>query len=400
MKFYIPILFSIILGNLLTLSAGIVFKAFNRRFFNQKSLNEVVPVILLSIPLLASMWAGGKILNIIALLLLGASILALINLSALLLLVTMSLSLAIDALMQLTKRYLRQKSVRPKASDPSRRHFIKVAASALPALALGSVGTGMAKSFEEVKIPRINFEFPNLDPDLQDFRILHLSDLHLGYYFQLPNLENTLLNAEPSQPNLILITGDVADDLTLLPDAVNLINQLKTTHGAYISLGNHEYIRGIDKTVRIFNDGPIPLLVNTGVKLRQGNSELFIGGADDPKSMRSDIMDFINATVHETMQHAPENSFKILMSHRPRALDVAEKYNVDLILAGHTHGGQVGLNRRSVFEGLVGKEPYMWGKYNKGKSQLYTSSGLGHWFPFRLNCPAEAPLIILQRAIG
>jgi predicted MPP superfamily phosphohydrolase len=302
--------------------------------------------------------------------------------------------------MQRTKRYLQQKSVRPKTSDPSRRHFIKVAASALPAIALGSVGTGMAKSFDEVKIPRIIFEFPGLDQDLEGFRILHLSDLHLGYYFQLPNLENTMVNAETYQPNLILITGDVSDDLTLLPDALKLINQLKTTHGAFISLGNHEYIRGIDKAVRIFNDGPIPLLVNRGIQLRQGNSVLFIGGADDPKSLRSDVMDFINATVRKTMQHAPEHSFKILMSHRPRALDVADNYGVDLILAGHTHGGQVGLNRRSVFEGLVGKEPYMWGKYRKGKSQLYTSSGLGHWFPFRLNCPAEAPLIILKRAVG
>jgi predicted MPP superfamily phosphohydrolase len=50
-----------------------------------------------------------------------------------------------------------------------------------------------------------------------------------------------------------------------------------------------------------------------------------------------------------------------------------------------------------LFEGMVEREPYLWGKYKKDKTQLYTSAGMGHWFPFRLNCPPEAPLIELKK---
>ena len=99
------------------------------------------------------------------------------------------------------------------------------------------------------------------------------------------------------------------------------------------------------------------------------------------------------------MQDAPSDAFKVLMSHRAKALDFADRFNVDLILAGHTHGGQIGFNRRSVFENFLANEPYLWGKYKKGKTQLYTSSGVGHWFPFRIGCPAEAPIIVLKNRI-
>jgi predicted MPP superfamily phosphohydrolase len=101
-------------------------------------------------------------------------------------------------------------------------------------------------------------------------------------------------------------------------------------------------------------------------------------------------------SIGKSIKDSVSDEFKVLMSHRPRALDVAGEFGVDLILAGHTHGGQIGLNGRSVFEGVM-KERYLWGKYQKGSAKLYTSSGVGHWFPYRLGCPAEAPIITLVK---
>jgi len=163
-----------------------------------------------------------------------------------------------------------------------------------------------------------------------------------------------------------------------------------------VSLGNHEYYRGITDSIRIFTAGSIPLLVNQGMTLKVGLQNLFIGGADDPVSLKSNITPFLKRTVEMTMKAAQPESFSILMSHRPKTLDVANDQKIDLILSGHTHGGQIGFNGRSLFEGMIEKEPYLWGKYKKGETQLYTSSGMGHWLPFRLNCPPEAPLIILK----
>jgi uncharacterized protein len=63
---------------------------------------------------------------------------------------------------------------------------------------------------------------------------------------------------------------------------------------------------------------------------------------------------------------------------------------------GHTHGGQIGLFGRSAFEALA-PELHLWGTYARGESRLYTTSGFGHWFPFRLGCPTEAPILELVR---
>jgi predicted MPP superfamily phosphohydrolase len=89
--------------------------------------------------------------------------------------------------------------------------------------------------------------------------------------------------------------------------------------------------------------------------------------------------------------------FKILMSHRPDAFDYAASQGINLTLAGHTHGGQIGFMGRSLFDSYWA-DRYLWGEYRQGRSALYTSSGVGHWFPFRLGCPPEAPIIELRRA--
>ena len=96
------------------------------------------------------------------------------------------------------------------------------------------------------------------------------------------------------------------------------------------------------------------------------------------------------------MNGAPADGFTILMSHRPEGLNAAAALGIPLTLAGHTHGGQFGWFGRSIFEPWL-PHRYLWGKYQKDQSQLYTSAGVGHWFPFRLGCPPEAPIIVLKR---
>ena len=97
------------------------------------------------------------------------------------------------------------------------------------------------------------------------------------------------------------------------------------------------------------------------------------------------------------MDSAPQEAFSILMSHRSQALDYASPLGIDLVLAGHTHGFQLGLGGRSLFDSLL-PDRYIWGQYNQGQSQLYTTCGVGHWLPFRFGCPPEAPLIVLHKA--
>ena len=85
------------------------------------------------------------------------------------------------------------------------------------------------------------------------------------------------------------------------------------------------------------------------------------------------------------------------MTHRPEGFDPASEMGIELTLSGHTHGGQAGLNGRSLWSAFTDR--YLWGHYAKNGSQMYLSSGIGHWFPFRLGCPTEAPIIELTSKI-
>ncbi|HOZ08694.1 MAG TPA: metallophosphoesterase, partial [candidate division Zixibacteria bacterium] len=192
------------------------------------------------------------------------------------------------------------------------------------------------------------------------------------------------------------VTGDVADDLALLFDALRMIDGFRAPLGAFASLGNHEYFRGIEEVRAIFDRSPVPLLVDRGVPLAVGGRRLYVAGIDDPRRMGAKEHEFYRRTIDAALQDAASDDTVVLMSHRPDAFDYAAQTGVSLTLAGHTHGGQIGLMGRSAFEPLW-PDRYLWGEYALSESRLYTTAGVGHWFPFRLGCPQEAPVLVLRR---
>ncbi len=316
--------------------------------------------------------------------------------TAFFLLINISLifSLPIARLVNYTGKLIEARNDPP---DISRRKFIKTAAAIAPAIMTVIPADGFVRSFSDTTIPQVDIDIAGLPDDLEGFKILQLSDLHLGYYFGLDHLEKTLLAAEAYQPDMLVVTGDIADDLSIMTDAMKLAGQLKTPYPAFASIGNHEYFRGIRASIRNIEAGPIPLLLNKHAQFMVGKTPVCIGGADDPVTLRSDIAGFLDRSMELAFKNAVPSGFRLLMSHRPRALDLAEKHNVNLILSGHTHGGQIGFNGRSLWE-AVNRDGYLWGKYARGDARLYTTSGMGHWFPFRLGCPLEAPIITLHKA--
>lgn len=282
-------------------------------------------------------------------------------------------------------------------ADPNRRMILRTAAAVVPMAALGSGFAGLNGAMSEVRINTVPLFYSKLPKDLEGFKILHLTDLHMRRHAALDDLAELLDRAKKLSPDLILVTGDIADHLPLLSEALSLVSQLSAPFGAYACLGNHEYFRGIRKVIRDFEKSPVPLFINSGLTIKIGSASLFIGGLDDPRRMGAKQHDFFVRTIKATMAQESGSDFTLLMSHRPDALDYAGEVGIDLVLAGHTHGGQIGLNGKSLFED-VWPDRYLWGRYQRGDTQLYTSAGVGHWFPFRLGCPPEAPLIILGNA--
>jgi predicted MPP superfamily phosphohydrolase len=283
----------------------------------------------------------------------------------------------------------------------TRRRFVTTAAGAFPAIAVGSATAGVLGSSSRTVFPEVPMLYPHLPPGLEGLRILHLSDIHLGYFVDLEDLEQTIMDAETKRADLVLVTGDVADDLSVLSEALRLIAGLRPRHGIYASIGNHEYYRGIEQVRRSFDSGPFPLMIDEGTTLGINGAAVRISAADDPaRTGRFNDPVFLRRSVERSVEGAPSDAFHMLMSHRPEGFDYAAAEGVDLTLSGHYHGGiQVGWGGRAIIQGFR-PDKYYWGKYRKGESMLYTSGGLGHWFPFRLNCPPEAPIYVLGSERG
>ncbi len=280
----------------------------------------------------------------------------------------------------------------------SRRSFLTRSAAVIPAAALSAAGYGLARSWGAVVMPEIPLTIAGLHPALDGLRILHLSDLHLGYFADLHDLEALVRNAEGVRADMVIASGDIADDNRMLPDALRMIAALKPRLGVFATLGNHEYFHDIAQVLRIIERGPIPLLRNTGAEVRVGEAVMYVGGADDPVKLGAKQWNhqFLLRSVTEAFDGAPSEAFHLLVSHRPEGFDIAREQGLQLTISGHTHGGQLGFNGRSMLEPFM-RDRYMWGHYQQGASQLYTSAGVGHWFPFRLGCPPEAPVYVLRR---
>jgi predicted MPP superfamily phosphohydrolase len=116
--------------------------------------------------------------------------------------------------------------------------------------------------------------------------------------------------------------------------------------------------------------------------------------------MRGDIPALLAPSIEAAATESPPDAdFRLLLCHRPEGFGPASERGFDLTLSGHTHGAQLGLFGRSLLQRLR-PEVGWWGAYARpGKtrpSRLYTTSGFGHWFPFRFGCPTEMPLLVLE----
>ena len=391
---FFPIIFAVVVMAIVSVIAGIFLKKLNPGWWELRWVRLVAYLIPIFGGICALLWAIGVQLNSGILHGIGASGAAL----TVVVQFAMLLSLPIAAVAQMLLKRIGRKLIGERVLNTRRRVILKTAAAVFPVAAISGGIAGVVGSTGPVKLPKIKLKFPNLPEALDGFKILQISDIHLGYYVLLRDLEKTLTNAADLKPDLVLITGDIADDLTALPYALEMITKLNPPYGIYACLGNHEYYRGIAEVIKDFNNSPVPLLVNRGMTINIGeDARIYVAGADDPRYLSRLHPGFIKKTVTESLADAPPDSFRILMSHRPQAYDYAADLGVELTLSGHTHGGQIGFAHKSAFEELLAYK-YLWGHYIKENgSQLYTTSGMGHWFPFRLGCPQEAPLLVLQR---
>ncbi|MCK5125090.1 MAG: metallophosphoesterase [candidate division Zixibacteria bacterium] len=394
-----PVLFISVVLLLLSGLEIVFLRGLNRKWWNKRWI-RLSSFLLPGFGIVwICIWITGIFMAVKPLMIFGATLAAL----TIILILTLIISLPVSGIINFTNDLIdRRKAKKPeKVSKPvngimPRRRFLKTAAAVVPIVSLGTGASGVAHAFTDIEVCKKSFYFKDLPDDLDGFKILHLSDIHIGYFIWMDKVEELLIEAQRYSPDIILATGDLCDRVDVYSDLLNLFKQFKTPYGVFASIGNHEYFRGIRPIMRSYEKTGVPLLKDSGVEIKVKNSSLYLAGADDPMFIRRGDPSFYTDTVNLAVNNASNDSFKILLSHRPNGFDHAAKIGIDLTLSGHTHGGQVGLFKRSAFD-LMWPELYLWGRYQKGASQLYTSAGVGHWFPFRFNCPGEAPIIELRK---
>ena len=277
----------------------------------------------------------------------------------------------------------------------SRRNVLALAATVAPAAALGVGIRGFSRGFSPVRVTSQVLTLPRLPASLEGLRVAQLSDVHLGVYRQLDDLARALEALAEDKPDMVVLTGDFVEHGNLLEDALRLVRDLGPRYGTYACLGNHEYFQAIRGVRDTYERAGVPLLVDASETVRIGDERVAILGVDDPRRMDGDIRGPLRASIERSLVRASGDT-RLLLSHRPEAVVPASSLDVALVLSGHTHGGQIGFNGKSAFEPLT-DEGYLWGAYLREKTRLYTTSGFGHWYPFRLGCESELPVLTLTR---
>lgn len=280
----------------------------------------------------------------------------------------------------------------------TRRQFLYSALVATPLLAFGMSTLGIFEAQTDMIVQRYSLVMPYLPPNLNGFKIAQVSDTHLGPYFDLARLDTVIELLAKEKPDLVVITGDFADDLNLLKPAIDRFNDLQPSipYGIYFCYGNHDYFRNIDLVRAELHKSRITALENESALIVPGPQPFYLLGVDYPWSDSFHNSINISASKREQCftaanQNVPANAFKVLIAHHPDYLFDGFAAHIPLILAGHTHGGQVVIRGKP----LLSSYSYMRGLYQNNGVYGYVSSGAGQWFPFRLGCPPEINIFTL-----
>ena len=231
---------------------------------------------------------------------------------------------------------------------------------------------------------------------LQGYKIAQLSDIHLGVFFDLQKLEELMEQVSRTKADVLVITGDLFDDNRLNYKAAQLIDKYTSAfpQGIYYCRGNHEHIRGIQAIEIALSQTSIRELLNENVLLVDDIRPLYLAGVDYPMD-REQFTVLQQLYTKKALDNIPEGAVKVLLAHHPDFLDSAKAYNTELVLSGHTHGGQIGICGISLAPPVF---KYMRGMYQQGNTRCYVHCGNGSWFPYRLGCPPEIAVFELQQA--
>ncbi|MCR2040237.1 metallophosphoesterase [Campylobacter helveticus] len=263
--------------------------------------------------------------------------------------------------------------------------FVKVAFEIF-VLALGAFLTYFS-IYSAIKVPEfseVDIIIPHLEKEL---KIAMLTDIHLGKNLHENFLSDIIEKVNSKNVDMVVIVGDLVDtNPNDLKPYISKLNDLKSSYGTFYALGNHEYYHGINEVLELLKTQTnMKILVNDAIDLGFAN----IAGVGDLAGLRKGILapDLARAKVDLNLSKP-----SILLAHQPKTALLYDVSDFDLILSGHTHGGQV-----FPFALLVKlQQGFVSGLYVLSeKTQLFVSRGAGFWGP-SLRTFSQSELVILN----
>jgi predicted MPP superfamily phosphohydrolase len=310
------------------------------------------------------------------------------------------------------------RSAQESPANPDRRVFLARVIAGSAALGSGAIAIhGYHAATGDITTPEIPVHLARLPRELSGYRIVQISDLHLGPTLASRFLESVVEKANAQKPDLVAITGDMVDGrVATLAPALAPLAKLSARHGVVFVTGNHEYYAGAEEWVEFLRKQGIRVLMNERIEIGDTVTSSAMSGGDEIwraataiGSRRAQRTSFDLAGIPDlhggsySPEHAPDldraldgrdpERELVLLAHQPAQIAMAENRGVGLQLSGHTHGGQMW-----PFGALVSlAQPYVAGFHrHRDGTQIYVSRGTGFWGPpLRVCNPAEVTSIVL-----
>ncbi|HEX7889114.1 MAG TPA: metallophosphoesterase [Ramlibacter sp.] len=270
--------------------------------------------------------------------------------------------------------------------------LVEDSAIAAAALSFALTAIGFFNARRTARVNTVRIALPDLPAALAGFRIVQISDIHVGPTIKQDYLQAIVDRVNALQPDVVAVTGDLVDgSVAELAPHVAPLGQLRARHGVFFVTGNHEYYSGVHGWVLELQRLGLRVLHNEHVVLQHGDARLVLAGVPDYSGHHFDPAH--RSDPAQALAGAPAGVPRVLLAHQPRTAAAAAEAGFDLQLSGHTHGGQ--FFPWSFFVPL--QQPFTAGLHKLGRLQIYVSRGTGYWGPpKRLGAPSEIAELFLS----
>jgi uncharacterized protein len=252
------------------------------------------------------------------------------------------------------------------------------------------VAKGAMDEANSLSLERVEINLKRLPKKLDGFKIIQLSDTHHSPFTKLEHIARAVKIANRLKPDVFFLTGDyVSHEREYIAPVAAVLAKLKAKYGIYACLGNHDHWTDAGLVTHLFRGEGINVLVNEGLRFEARGASFWLAGVDDYMVGKTDVPASLRGSFPDEM--------KILLAHNPIIFREAARIGIDLVLSGHTHGGQIKL--RAEEKRILPRRKLSSGLHKRKNSQIYITRGIGTVVvPARYQCPPEISLLELRTA--